>query len=266
MYTLFDARMKEYERKSDYRLSSELPVIVRIDGRCFHSFAKNCKKPFDKNIQRAMKETMLSLCENLQNCVFGYTQSDEISLIIYLSEEVNEKGNQIAQPVFNWRIQKLCSTIASTATSFFNLYYFIHYFNSLFHDEKGFSLPTILEKMHPPTLATFDARVFNIPKKEVCNNIYWRQSDAYRNAIQLIGRAYFSHKELQNVKCEKIISMLKDKQINLTDFPHQCLYGSYCIKGGKGWTIPEVTPLFKNQNRAIINNLINYIEREDITE
>ena len=262
MYTLFDARMKEYERKSDYRLSSELPVIVRIDGRCFHSFTKNCEKPFDKNIQRAMKETMLSLCENLQGCVFGYTQSDEISLIIYLSEEVNEKGNQIAQPVFNWRIQKLCSTIASTATSFFNLYYF----NSLLHDEEDFSLPTILEKMHPPTLATFDARVFNIPKKEVCNNIYWRQSDAYRNAIQLIGRAYFSNKELQNVKCEKIISMLKDKQINLTDFPHQCLYGSYCIKGGKGWTIPEVTPLFKNQNRAIINNLINYIEREDITE
>lgn len=42
----------------------------------------------------------------------------------------------------------------------------------------------------------FDARVFNVPKDEVCNNLLWRQNDATRNSIQMVGRAYFSHKQL----------------------------------------------------------------------
>lgn len=56
--------------------------------------------------------------------------------------------------------------------------------------------------------AMFDCRCFNIPKEEVTNLIYWRQLDASRNSIQMVGQANFSHKELQNKSCNEIQDML----------------------------------------------------------
>lgn len=66
----------------------------------------------------------------------------------------------------------------------------------------------------------FDSRCFNIPKEEVTNYIYWRQLDATRNSIQMVGQANFSHKELQNKSCNDIQDMLMtQKGINWNDLP-----------------------------------------------
>ena len=61
--------------------------------------------------------------------------------------------------------------------------------------------------------AMFDSRVFNIPREEVTNYFYWRQLDASRNSIQMVGQANFSHKELQYKSCNDIQDMLMDANI-----------------------------------------------------
>ena len=74
-------RMKGYENISRNYLTRRIPVIIRIDGKAFHTFTKGMKKPFDRLLMTAMQETMQYLCKNIQGCVFGYTQSDEITLV-----------------------------------------------------------------------------------------------------------------------------------------------------------------------------------------
>ena len=76
-------RMKEYyENIPKIKLMRRTPVIIRIDGRAFHTFTRGFKKPFDEILIKSMQETMKYLCENIQGCVLGYTQSDEISLLL----------------------------------------------------------------------------------------------------------------------------------------------------------------------------------------
>ena len=125
--------------------------------------------------------------------------------------------------------------------------------------------------------AMFDARCFNIPKEEVANLIYWRQLDATRNSIQMVGQANFSHKELQNKTCNMIQDMLMtQKGINWNDFPvYQkrgscCIKETYCPELGENntdsetsiqtartqWVIDKEIPIFKGDNRAYIENLI----------
>ena len=74
-------RMKEfYESVPKTRLVRRMPVAVRIDGKTFHTFTRGFNKPFDDILIKSMQETAKYLCENIQGCVLGYTQSDEITL------------------------------------------------------------------------------------------------------------------------------------------------------------------------------------------
>ena len=102
----------------------------------------------------------------------------------------------------------------------------------------------------------FDARCFNIPKEEVTNLIYWRQLDATRNSIQMVGQANFSHKELQNKSCNDIQDMLMlEKGINWNDFPTHQKRGSCCVKNGdEGWRIDIEIPIFKDEGRDYIES------------
>ena len=63
-------RMKDYENISRSYLTRRVPVIIRIDGKAFHSFTKGMRKPFDNILMSAMQETMRYLCKNIQGCVF----------------------------------------------------------------------------------------------------------------------------------------------------------------------------------------------------
>ena len=76
-------RMKEnYENRAKTYLVRRMPVIIRLDGKAFHTFTRGLKKPYDEIFHKAMNETTKYLCENIQGCVLGYTQSDEITLIL----------------------------------------------------------------------------------------------------------------------------------------------------------------------------------------
>lgn len=75
------------------------------------------------------------------------------------------------------------------------------------------------------------AAPFNIPTEEYNNYFIWRQQDCIRNSIQMVGQANFSHKMLQNKKCEDILELLKNKGINYqADFPFYLQRGSCAYK------------------------------------
>ena len=124
-----------------------------------------------------MQETMKYLCENIQGCVLGYSQSDEITLILIDYQKLTSSA------WFDYEVQKMCSVAASMATMAFNRL-FRENFNKYDLDNQLDYAKTLFKKLDS---AMFDARCFNIPKEEVANLIYWRQLDATRNSIQMVG-------------------------------------------------------------------------------
>lgn len=255
-------RMKEYyEQIPKVKLMRRTPVIIRIDGKAFHTFTRGFEKPFDEILTKAMQGTTKYLCENIQGCVFGYTQSDEISLVLVDYKKLNSSA------WFDYELQKMCSIAASMATM---------KFNKIFEElvDEYASLPqssgvrcnwyrTALSKG-----AMFDARCFNIPREEVTNCIYWRQLDATRNSIQMIGQANFSHGELQEKTCNMIQDMLMEqKGINWSDYPAYLKRGTAVIKEEyltendsvrTRWVVDLDMPQLKSENREYLERLIRY--------
>ena len=252
----FDKRMKKYEYVSRTYLTTRTPVIIRIDGKCFHSFTRGFKKPFDEILSGTMQETMKYLCENIQGCVLGYTQSDEITLILVDYKDIDTCA------WFDYNIQKCASVAASMATMAFNRTFSL---KVSFFKDNILELPKYIEtlKRAAEKGAMFDARIFNIPKEEVCNNILWRQQDATRNSIQMVGHANFSDKQMHGKNTSQIHDMLMlEKGINWNDFPTRYKRGSCCIRkvnestGRSEWVIDNEIPIFKGEGRKYIDNLV----------
>lgn len=220
-------RMKEYEKRNQYYLQKRIPVAIRVDGRSFHTFTKGFQRPFDKILMTAMQETAKYMCENIQGAKFAYVQSDEITIILVDYDTLE------TDCWFNYRTDKLCSISSSMATMAFNKYFTknVNYFEMTHeHDDTINEYCTTLVNAAEKG-ATFDARCFNIPKEEVANLIYWRQLDAIRNSIQMVGQANFSHSELQGKSCNMIQDMLlTQKDINWNDFSVVCKRGTACRK------------------------------------
>ena len=268
-------RMKEfYESVPKTKLMRRTPVAIRIDGKAFHTFTRGFSKPFDDVLINTMQDTMKYLCENIQGCVLGYTQSDEITLILVDYKRLNSSA------WFDYEVQKMCSIAASMATMAFNKFFESNVekendsFTAEWLDEDTYN-PNYkntklkdLWRVHNNALkngAMFDARCFNIPKEEVTNLVYWRQLDATRNSIQMVGQANFSHKELQGKSCEKIKEMLiTEKEISWEDFHPMYKHGSCCIKvtaetdgvTRSSWEIDKNIPLFVGEGREYIESLI----------
>lgn len=269
-------RMKTYyEEVPKFRLYKRTPVAIRIDGKAFHTFTRGFKKPFDEILIKSMQQTMQYLCENIQGCVLGYTQSDEITLIL------QDYKTLTTSAWFDYEIQKICSISASMATMAFNKFFsenakeYISIMEDNWKTEKDDKyLNTLMLAVEKG--AMFDARCFNIPKEEVTNLIFWRQLDAARNSVQLVGQAYFSHQELQGKSCSDIQDMLMEKyNINWNDFPTTQKRGSCAIKvyyqnpevdikdGAdirSSWFIDNEIPQFKGEGREYIEKLINFEE------
>lgn len=103
-------RMKRYENVPKVSLVRRMPVIIRLDGKAFHTFTRGFVKPFDTLLMQTMNDTMKYLCENIQGCVMGYTQSDEISLVLVDYQTLTSDA------WFDNNVEKMCSIAASMAT------------------------------------------------------------------------------------------------------------------------------------------------------
>lgn len=244
-------RMKEfYEGVPKTKLMRRVPVAIRIDGKAFHTFTRGFQKPFDSILMASMQETMKYLCENIQGCVFGYTQSDEITLILIDYQKFTSSA------WFDYEVQKVCSIAASMATMAFNKFFTknVNYFEMTHeHDDTINEYCTTLVNAAEKG-ATFDARCFNIPKEEVANLVYWRQLDAMRNSVQMVGQANFSHKELQNKSCNDIQDMLiAQKAINWNFYPEDCKRGAACIKLPSKEEVIDVPTAAEKPVRVVVN-------------
>ena len=264
-------RMKDYEMRDRYFLQKRIPVAIRVDMRAGHTFTRGFKKPFDDIFMKTMQETAKYMCENMGNAKFAYVQSDEITIIL------TDYDTLETDCWFNYRTDKLCSIAANMATMIFNKI-FKEKVENFIEEGGAFSLAQLnynQMKMEPYLKAIekgaiFDARCFNIPKEEVTNLIYWRQLDATRNSIQMVGQANFSHKELQNKSCNDIQDMLHEqKGINWNDYPTVCKRGTAIIYVNyqnpqsltngdiiKGWKIDTEMPILKGDNRAYVDDLV----------
>ena len=261
-------RMKTYyEQIPQTKLMRRTPVAIRIDGKAFHTFTRSFDKPFDEILVNSMYNTMKYLCENIQGCVLGYTQSDEITLILVDYKKLNSSA------WFDYEVQKMCSIAASMATMAFNKYFYqeaLEWYNKMkpiaLADEQAVVARLQVYKQAAEKGAMFDARCFNIPKEEVTNLLYWRQVDAARNSIQMVARAYFSHAECQDKNTTDLQEMLFQKHgINWNDYPVNLKRGACCskvwnFKNGEGmrseWRVDYNIPMFKNEGRDYVERLI----------
>ena len=266
-------RMKDfYENRCRIYLTRRMPVIIRVVGNAFRTFTRGLNKPFDTDFMKIMQETCLSLCRNIQGCVGGYVQSDEISLLLIDYQTLETDA------WFDYNLQKITSLAAARATMTFNnlvrrmvldaendakIFEGVYKYDPA--DEKYALAHRWYDKQGR---AMFDARAFNVPKEEVCNYFIWRQKDATRNSIQAAGQAQFSHKELEGKSQSDIQEMLFQKGINWNDYTTPEKRGTFIIRGVETtetedgvitvrhpWYIDDDMPIL-TEDRDYINDLV----------
>ena len=228
-------RMKQYEVITQSELMRRTPVIIRVDGRAFHTLVPKLfnegvdpsllTSPFSVKLHETMTAVTCALFNQIQNSVFAYTQSDEVSLLL------RDWDKHETQQWFGGNIQKIVSVSASIATAMFNY----------------FSVGTSIKPEWFGEVAQFDSRVFNVPKEEVVNYFVWRQQDASRNSVQQLARFYFSHKQLHKKNNSEIQDMLMEQhKVNWNNLPTWQKRGS-CVYTNPTWS------MFSSLHRAYVD-------------
>lgn len=224
-------RMKSYyEDRYRINIPRRTNILVRIDGKAFHSYTEGLKRPYDTGLSDDMDATTKFLCENIQGAKLGYVQSDEISILITDYDTLD------TSPWFDNNLQKMCSISASLATAKFNQLRMQREFldidvDPLEHGPTAYDM-TISSNVLNKKLATFDSRVFIIPEaEEVVNYFIWRQQDATRNSISMAAQSMFSNKQLHGKSGSQMQEMMfTEKGINWNDYPTRFKRGAAIIK------------------------------------
>lgn len=253
-------RMKSYEAVPKNYLMRRTPVIIRIDGCHFHSFTKGFARPFDAVFMLAMQATTAELCKRIQGCVLGYTQSDEISLVLCDYQRLDTAA------WFDDQVEKICSVSASMAAMIFNKEF--EFYVGWLHEDPDIPMQrgsTVCdENTYEKAIEKggyFDSRCFNLSKEEVCNYLIWRQQDAERNSVLSLAQSLYSHKELQGISCRRLQDkMFTEKGVNWNDFSPTCKRGTFIVRDAdtvSGWSVVSETPII-TQNREFVESRINF--------
>lgn len=249
-------RMKQYEDCYRTHLPIRTPIIIRVDGKAFHSYTAKCRKPVDMGLVDCMNDTAIALCEMVQGCQMAYVQSDEISLLVTNYQDIN------TQSWFDNNLQKMVSVSASVASV-----------NFTYNSYKIWGSIGVREPIPIIKPAYFDSRAFVLPKEEVTNYFIWRQQDATRNSVQMLARSLYSHKQLENKNNSQLQEMCFQKGINWNDCPTsqkrgRCIVKTKTMKEGVNpktgevfqaerseWVIDNEIPIF-SKDRMYIDNYV----------
>lgn len=206
-------RMKEnYERPAKYRLTPRVPVIIRLDGRAFHTYTRHMDKPFDDRLMDAMEEAAWAVLREASGARVAYLQSDEVSILLTDYDTIRTES------WFGYVKSKVESVAASIMTARFN------------------------RVMQQDVDAHFDARAFNVPREDVSNYFLWRVRDWLRNSLQMYARSFFSHKQLHGKKTDDLHEMLHAKGKNwATDLTDRQKNGKWLFVDGTDPIVPLVT-------------------------
>jgi len=219
--------MKGYENVPRIKLTPRMPIIIRIDGKSFHTYTKGFNRPWDATVQCAMSLAAIDLVKENIGAEIAYIQSDEISLVL------NTYKTFETQPWFDGNVQKIASVSASIAT---------YAFNSIMSTNKR---------------ALFDSRCFVVPKEDVVNYFIWRQQDAIRNSISSLAQSTFPHKLLQGKNAIKMKQMLCE-----AGYPWE----NVSIKNQRGWCVKKITQEDSKSNIVEDNNIPLFQEQRDYIE
>jgi tRNA(His) 5'-end guanylyltransferase len=227
------ARQKRYEAASKTVLTPRMPVIVRVDGKAFHTWTRGCKRPFDDDLIEAMNRVAIALCTEIQGAEIAYAQSDEVSVLVHCYKRF------ASTPWFDGEVQKIVSVTAAIAAAV---------------------MTDASASVHGRTrLAYFDSRVFAVPEQDVCNYFVWRQQDAERNSLQMAAHALYSQAVLHGKKSADLHELLHAKGVNWNDYPTHKKRGRCVVRAPSGaWVVDAAPPIFM-QDR-------DYIERHLATE
>jgi len=214
-------RMKQFEAVgTSARAERGLPIVIRLDGRSFSSFTSGLPRPYDARLSRLMFEVMRE-CARETNALIGYTQSDEISLVLHAEDPTS-------QLYFDGRFQKIVSVLAGVASV---------EFNSL--------LPEAIPE-RSSRRALFDCRAWTVPSlEEAANAILWRELDAIKNSVSMLAGAHFSPKQLHGRGQSDRLSMLSNEGVEWDSYPTFFKRGWYVrrvIKRSK-FTVDELESL-----------------------
>lgn len=219
-------RMKSYEDKTQLEKGV---VLVRVDGKAFHTWAKNAglNRPFDEDMHFAMQHATIKTAFQMQGFRIAYTQSDETT---FLLENLKPESGAW----FDYKVQKLASITASMFTLYFNL--FMRARSPL---DPGWVPP-----------AYFDARAFSMPAEDAANNFVWRQQDNTRNHIQAKAHYVFSHSEVQNKNSLQLVQMLFDAGYGVDTLPDWVRYGTFVAHSAAGyWDVFDERLTYEEINR-----------------
>lgn len=252
-------RMKDnYENRQSHSLLRKVPVIIRIDGKAFHTYTKRLDKPFDSGLIQDMNETAIYLCKNIQGAKCAYTQSDEISILVTDYDDIKTEA------WLDYDQSKVESISASLATGIFNQLRIFRQFTLTDIDAITTAHVGYWEDMNHK-IANFDSRSFNIPKEDVANYFYARQKDAVKNSISMLARQYYSHKELENKNSSEMQEMIFQKDINWNDLHWGIKRGRFIVKNtyANGTLIEK--PFYVKDNKICFEGLpspnqIEYID------
>lgn len=186
MHDDFGDRMKAYENVNRNYLIPRMPIMIRMDGKSFHTYTEKFKKPYDTIIINSMKSTALSLLKSIQGAEIAFVQSDEITLFL------NTYKTLKTDSWFGGNIQKITSVSAAMAS--------VNFSNEIVH--------AFIE----PQYCYFDSRCFNLPKEEVYNNFLWRANDATKNAVQCYARYKFGHLACVNLKTGELLNLIPEEE------------------------------------------------------
>jgi len=208
-------RMKRYEQAQALHLTRRVPVIVRVDGRAFHSFTRGCQRPYDPGIAGSMVAATSALAREMDGCRLAYTQSDEASFLL------TDFARLETEPWFGYDLQKVVSLAAAGMTGHFLLHH---------ADQYGVGR------------ATFDARAFNLPREEVANYFLWRARDWHRNSVLMFAQAHFSPNQMHGKKLPELHDMLHEIGRNwATDTNPQERNGTFILDGA---VLSDIQPIY----------------------
>lgn len=218
------SRMKaNYEDRYRLYLTRRTPVIIRLDGKAFHTFTRGYEKPFSAPLRDAMMLTAMALCGQIQGAKCAYVQSDEISILLTDFDRLETEA------WFDYNVQKMVSISAAMASVYFS--------------------------MHLNDAACFDSRAFNVPEAEVCNYFVWRQKDWIRNSVSMLAQAHFSHRELQGKNQQAMLGMLNEKGVQWEALTPGLKNGTFVVKRLDGLWISHNSVVF-TEDRNVIEHFL----------
>ena len=210
---LGDKIKTNFEDALRIQLPRRTHLVIRIDGRRFHTFTRNLERPYDRRLADALDRAAMALAAEMSGCRLGFGQSDEYSFLLTDFSTEHEKM------WFDGNVQKIVSVASSIFTA---------------HFTQAFAA------------ATFDARVMVIPRRaDVEQYFIWRQLDATANSLNMLASAHYTHEELLGQSTAEKHDLLHAKGINWSHAETSFKRGRVIRPAiASGWEVDVEPPIF----------------------